>query len=295
MTLINQIKDYIISNSSEAMWKALVGDAPDVLMQTLMHNDVSYVQAYLQKNAPTFSGLTIQTINNLDTEVTNTSDPETGLSLQQLSYVIPASSSYEFTNIEFIKTVSVTCDIRDEGVKINLAGVLDADNVARTSTEAQLINGIFTDLCYNDRTAGSTNLALPAIDLGSSESVGILRVYWWSDPAYLAQDYKIQSSDDGNTWTDVVTGLSSVGFADDYQDIVVNTTARYFRVFCVQGVNASYTVLSEMEAYSLSSTFTRRNAYNLDHVIIEYSTNGSLLITNNYPEDITFFISYISE
>ena len=59
--------------------------------------------------------------------------------------------------------VGVSKDVPNQGSDIVPVGTINPDNTS--SLGANLINGNQTDLCYNNSSPGSSNKALPAIDL----------------------------------------------------------------------------------------------------------------------------------
>ncbi|MBN2444993.1 MAG: discoidin domain-containing protein [Spirochaetales bacterium] len=63
------------------------------------------------------------------------------------------------------------------------------------------------------------------VDLGSSTRISRVILYW--EAAYASQ-YKIQVSDDANTWTDLLTDYNGNGGTDD---LSVSGTGRYVRMY----------------------------------------------------------------
>ena len=138
------------------------------------------------------------------------------------------------------------------GTEIVPVGTADTTNVS--SNEALLINNIYNDLVFNNLVAGSTNRELPGIDLGAPTATGVVRVYWWNN-GFVCSDYQVQGSNDAIAWTPVVTGLDATGLGGTFQDATVNTTFRYWRVFCVTGLNPTFVVISELEAFAPGSGY----------------------------------------
>ncbi len=119
--------------------------------------------------------------------------------------------------------------------------------------------------------------------------VGRIDVYW-RDLAYISNDFNIQGSNDGTTWVDVISNASTS--AAGLQQIPVSGTYRYWRVFCNVGVNATYVVLSEMEAYAPGVGSTKISALNNPDVQV-VDDDPDTTITNNLTQDLAFTINYL--
>jgi len=170
--------------------------------------------------------------------------------------------------------------------EINPVGTIDPDN---TSTwDANLINNNYTDLVYNDSSAGSTNKSLPAVDLGSSQSAWVVRIYWWNPNQYWVTNGQIEGSNDGTTWTPLVTNIvKTTGATGDFDDYTVSGSYRYYRLFSVAGLNATWVVISELEVFSIWSSSTE--SFHVFNRAIDIKNNAwSLEICNNdgAPRDI---------
>ena len=162
------------------------------------------------------------------------------------------------------------------GNLIPSVGVVDPDNV--TSFEANLNNNNLTDLHYNNQSTGSANKALGALDLGSIQTIGAVALYWWSI-SYYAVNLRIQVSNTGSagSFTDVTPSVTGVWQGQSTIPQVVTFTpvnARYIRMFCVTGVNATFVVLSEMRAYEPGSIRRECIYFRDDFNVIEDVATG---------------------
>ncbi len=70
-----------------------------------------------------------------------------------------------------------------------------------------------------------------SVDLGEKKEINRLIICW--EAAYAAQ-YKIQVSDDENTWTDVITQYNGTGKTED---IKLSCSGRYLRIYGMQRAN----------------------------------------------------------
>ncbi|RCX17535.1 mannan endo-1,4-beta-mannosidase [Anaerobacterium chartisolvens] len=72
------------------------------------------------------------------------------------------------------------------------------------------------------------------VDLGSKKDINRLIICW--EAAYATQ-YKIQVSDDANSWTDIRTEYNGKGRTED---ISLTASGRYLRIYCMQRYNHSW-------------------------------------------------------
>lgn len=189
--------------------------------------------------------------------------------------------------VEFNHSVT---EVPQAPAMIPTTGVIDPTGVAGSPWVDNLADGDYGNLCYNDDSTLTANKEMPAIDLGSSLAVSQISIWWWNT-AYNSSNFKIQGSNNGTSWTDVVTGQSSVGVIGR-QDIAVSGTFRYWRVFCVVGVNPVYIVLSEMEAFDVPAGVDRY-INNADGIISIYANDsGKIVIKNNTTQNIVVKIKH---
>lgn len=220
----------------------------------------------------------------------STAFKDTCNSRQKEVLAVSAGSSAVFscTIFEFVRAWAEFAPVGDE---ITPTGVFDPANVA--TDEANLINGDLTDLTYNNLSAGTNNKAMPAIDLGSAQTVSLVKVYWWNN-AYTASNYTLQGSVDGSTWTDLATGLNStgiVGTSNNPQEINVSGAWRYLRVLCVTGNNASFCGLSEMEAFGVGETVVRADQ-SVDGLVLQDDGNGFVEAVNSTGVDLNLCVTF---
>lgn len=172
-------------------------------------------------------------------------------------YVEPASvvNSGTTTETNNFSETSTANTAYSSGSEISASGMYDPTNCCRR--EWRLSDNNDYNLVYNNFDSGSSNQEMPAIDLGSSQSVDTIRINWYSS-YYTSQNFRIEGSNNGTNWTTVSDGLSttvSVGTSQgDYpEDYPVNGTYRYWRMFNVTGTNSSWIALSEIEAFAAAS------------------------------------------
>ena len=171
---------------------------------------------------------------------------------------------------------------------IPTTGSANPDN---TSTLGDaLYNKNYTDLCYNNFSFGTINKPLPAINLGETKQVDSVSIWWWN-AIYTAVEYKIQGSNDAQNWTDLATNLSSS--IAERQDIPVDAQVQYLRMFCVQGRNSTFVVISEMEAYAIPSEKDKYINHADDKASILVSVDDTILIKNNSNKPIDIILKHV--
>ena len=166
--------------------------------------------------------------------------------------VVDASTTVVVTNYD--ETVDADPSF-STGSEITATGTIDPTGVSRR--EWRLIDNNYFNLVYNYYDSGSSNQELPAIDLGSAQTVDTIRINWYSC-YYTSTNFRIEGSNNGSTWTTVSSGLSttsSVGCSlGNYpEDYAVSGSYRYWRIYNVTGQHPTWIALSEMEAYSAAS------------------------------------------
>lgn len=210
-----------------------------------------------------------------------------GESVTTTTQTINGGSSFTFS-IPFGKFIQALVDVDIAGGEIAPVGTIDPTNIS--TIENTLINNNYTDLCYHNSSQGSTNKELPAVDLGSSQSVSQVDVYWWNT-TYTASNYSIQGNNANSPtgWTDVATGLDSTGLTGRQSISFAATSFRYWRVFCVTGNNATWCVISEMELFGAGTGVTQ--SFLSDYNYLIENDGGNLKITNNetFNMDLTVY------
>ena len=174
----------------------------------------------------------------------------------------------------YVETIIVT-----PWPEINPTGTIDADS---TSTwDANLINNDYTDLIYNNSSAGTANKSLPWVDLWSSLAVWVARLYRWNPATYGVTDGKIQGSNNGTTWIDLVTWIvKTTGATGDSDDYSISGNYRYIRLFSVAWLNATWVTLAETEVFQAGSVSNEYvNIFNRDMEV--RSNAGFVEVCNN--------------
>lgn len=143
------------------------------------------------------------------------------------------------------------------GSEISPVGVTDASNI--NCNDSRISDNNLTNYTYNCNSPGPDNKPLPAIDLGTSQAPNNIRITWWSC-SYRSDNFRIEAKDSNPTsnssWVSIKNGLSDGGApcaADKTQvvDVSSNTTPyRYWRMYVVNGLDNSWNVVSEFDAFS---------------------------------------------
>lgn len=206
---------------------------------------------------------------------------------QEETQTIATGATATFTATTF-GYVNATADVPNQGVEIAAVGVVDPTNVS--TTEANLINNNLTDLAYNNSSTGTINKELPGVDLGSSQALGSVDLTHWTNGTYTASNYSIQGSNDAATWTDLATGLDSSSLEGQTTNITVSGNWRYVRPFCVQGNNATFWVVSELDVFAPGVGTSEVFVDQIDTLTVSVNASGNIEITNaGAPIDVKVF------
>lgn len=197
------------------------------------------------------------------------------IKIKSIDLTISPNSIYT-TTIKPKNFISCFVEHEEPGPKLTPVGTFDADNVS--STDARMIDGDYNSYVYNNRSRGNSNKALPALDLGTSTYVSRIRIRFYNADTYAWSDYKVQGSNDGSTWTDIITGLDSLGKVGQFETLSIKETYRYIRLYCVQSLNSRWCLFSELEAYGQGNIYIRDLKKDTEIEVVE---NNFIQIKNN--------------
>lgn len=204
-----------------------------------------------------------------------------------------ANMACETTSIEHDRFLSAYVEeiSLSPWAQLTPVGTIDPDNTS--SLGANLIDGNYTNLVYNDQSQWSANKSLPAVDLWSSQSAWVVRIYWWNPNQYWVTNWQIQGSNDGTNWTPLVTNIvKTTGTTWDFDDYQVSWSYRYYRWFSVAWLNATWFVISELEVFApwaSSSEFI--HVFNRD---IEVKNNsGNIEVCNETWQSFNIEINHL--
>ncbi|WP_242855688.1 discoidin domain-containing protein [Ruminiclostridium josui] len=128
--------------------------------------------------------------------------------LSNLPPVLP-KEPLPYGNLAYKKTVTASSI---ENTQNNESNVVDGDLETRWASQVSDPNWV-------------------CVDLGAKKEINRLIICW--EAAYATQ-YKIQVSDDGTTWTDVITQYNGTGKTED---ISLSCSGRYLRIYGMQRIN----------------------------------------------------------
>lgn len=293
-------------------WNGIIAENGDILTFSKWNELVQYIDDHVSEYISVWGGASLIANTTADWDLTlkslvagngiqitpNSNEVvihSTGwgsMSLTSTGITIPASSC-STTSLEYNRFLNAYATIFTvtPWAEITPVGTLDIDN---TSTwDASLINNNYTDLLYNNNSQGSANKSLPAVDIWSSQSVWMVRVYWWNPATYGFTNAQIQGSNDGTTRTPLVTNIVKTSWATgDFDDYTVSGSYRYFRLYSVSGLNATWVVISEIEVFSIGSSFSEYiHVFNRD---IQVKNNGWFLeMCNNEGTSLDIEIHHL--
>jgi len=175
-------------------------------------------------------------------------------------YIEPESvfqSTTTTTTTNFTQTIAADSAYTASGSEITDGG---AENISGMYYRPwRITDDNYSNYTYNYFSPGADNKPLPSIDLQTPQTVGDIRIEWWSCN-YRANDFRIEAKDSNPTvnsgWTTIVSGQSFSSAAcssDRTQDIDVSsniTPYRYWRMHVVDATHSTWNVISEFEAFS---------------------------------------------
>lgn len=247
--LVAMILIFAFSLQASYAWIGLIAESGDILNISKWNQMIGELGNKLETwNILAWTWITLTTSGNditlsADSAVINSQT----LNVPSASCVTSSLAYQGFMNA-YAEIITTT-----PGTEIVPTGTIDPGNVS--TGDANLINNNYTDLVYNNNTAGTNNKALPAVDLWSTQSVGVVRIYWWSPASYGVTNGQIQGSNNGTSWTPLVTNIvKTSGSTGDFDDYTVSGSYRYYRLFSVSGLNANWVVISELETFAIGTT-----------------------------------------
>ena len=120
-----------------------------------------------------------------------------------------------------------------------------------TSHKSSLNDGDYTSHTFNNNSVGS-NGKWYGFDAGEPVTVTDLVIYdWQANGNYRAISFVIETSANGSTW-DTQVSINNHDWAPNGRRIRLSapTTARYWRIRCVNGRHSDFWILTEFEAYN---------------------------------------------
>ena len=214
--------------------------------------------------------------------------------------VIPANS-----------TVTLVNTTRDNGVNIYytepgavsilpIAGTTDVGNIS--SDDANLINGNYTDLCYNNTSQISANKeTVGIVYTGDQSLINGVRITFWNVSSYGSTNFKLQGSSDNITWTDIVTNLNSnnavnIPSVGPRLDVTSPLLTLYssFRLFVITPNNTQFFAIAEMELLSATGIPTNVNILQDGSNITQIINANDVQLVNSGNAAVTIKSYYIA-
>ena len=120
----------------------------------------------------------------------------------------------------------------------------------KSTGEANVNNGNYSDLFYNNSLTGNTAGTIFGIDMGAPTAVSAMRRYDYN-ASYYDTEWEFIGTNDatGATYTVIFTATQTSAnlTPNPYFRAFSEQTFRYWGYRCVSSFNATYTIISEME------------------------------------------------
>lgn len=247
----------IITISSTGAWVWLTAQVWDILNTVKWNEMITVLNTKINpSNIIAGTGIDVSVNgSNVTVSKSNTSGNITSQNLTIADGVCTTASLIPYNTYinAFVTDTIVVPSV--PGSEVNPTWTIDADNTS--TVDANVINNNYTDLFYNNSSQNSANKSLPGVNLGSSTPLASVRLHWWTPATYGTTNGKIQWSNNGTTWTDLVTGITkNTGATGDTTDHSISGSWQYIRFFNVTGQNVSWVVLAEIEVFSVGTPWS---------------------------------------
>jgi hypothetical protein len=162
---------------------------------------------------------------------------------------------------------------------------------------ANMTNSNLGDLCYNNfGAAGTDDLPFYTFDFGAgnAQAPDRFKIYWYQFNNYVGDPFRIEASDDLNTWTTIVGGLTGTNIAGNIQDVdLTNTTPfRYWRLFCEGGFpnGTAFMVVREIIPQQAGTIY--ESIEDSSNFSLYFDADGILQVESFYNLDVDITINY---
>ncbi len=260
---------FFFSFSTSSAWIGLIAENGDLLNITKWNEMITELDTKLAPSR-VYGSWAITITSSGTTDIVIGLGGVAGINTESVT-VADGSCLVTTTDHNRFMNAYVEIVVTTPGAELVPTGTIDPDN---TSTgDAQVIDNNYSSLTYNNSSSGTANKSLPAVDLGASLAAWLVRIYWWTPATYGVTNGSIQWSNDGITWVNLVTWIvKTTGATWDFDDYTVSGSYRYYRLYSVTWLNATWVTLAELEVFSIGTTTT--NFINIFHRNMEIKNNG---------------------
>ncbi|WP_223693857.1 polysaccharide lyase family 8 super-sandwich domain-containing protein [Leifsonia poae] len=189
----------------------------------------------------------------------------------------PATAA-NYARILLLDGASGTYSVREFDVDAGVNLALGAPTTASDGVgPGSATDGNLTTRWIADRAAANPDSSWIQVDLGKSQPIGAVRLWW---EASYASQYKIQVSDDGITWRDVYA-TSGAGSSGGTDVVKLSATGRYVRMQTVKRALTAYGVsLWEFEVFGNDTVATAPTAAGRVNLALNKPTTGDSTYNN---------------
>ena len=166
----------------------------------------------------------------------------------------------------------------------------DPGNVS--TGEANINNGNFADLTYNNSAAGNTSGLIYGIDMGAPTTINAMRRYDYNASYYDTSWEFIGTNDATGVTYDVIFTASQTAAATvaagPYFRTFSDQSYRYYGVRCVKSFNATYSIISELELLTGTLLTVEKDLQCGTDYNISITAPNTIQVTNLGEEQRTF-------
>lgn len=237
-------------------------------------------------------------------------DPFQGEIFAPQQYVRPAESYMKNETKTIVLPVEINnpivygycpdCLVLTNGNLVSPSGT-GWDPGSKSTLEANINNGNFGDLVYNNSAAGNTSGIIFGIDMGAPTAITAMKKYDYSATYYDTEWEFIGTNDPTGATYDViftVTQDSARLAGNPTFETFPTENYQYFGYRCVSSNNASYTIVTELELYTGTATLVEKEvgkAEEFEYFVVDVSNGTTTLHITNKDKDRDIKLVIIGE
>jgi hypothetical protein len=191
------------------------------------------------------------------------------------------------------RIIQVTHDVVELGTNLALAWT-PYDPEDYSAYEDRVNDGSLMTYWFNNLSMNPDGKWI-GLDAGAPANVTHCRWFDYTTNMYQALHYKIDGSNDGLIWTNIIDVSTPpphspppCGFT---LDLGGTFNYRYYRYFCVDGKNANYIIIYEVEFYNVASPPTPNNSVAGTDYSLIYTSDSATRLCNTTGRDTEFTIN----
>lgn len=163
------------------------------------------------------------------------------------------------TNYQVLGTSATGCNMQcgttgatgssTTNIALNKPASASSSYPLASTTPAKANDGIATTFWINHFSSGTNNVWW-RVDLGSEKSINKAGITWYNSAGtYNCNSLIFQGSNDDNTYNNILGPINTASSPQNAEYTFNTASYRYWRLFCNQGVNATFLLFREVALY----------------------------------------------